>query len=54
VKPKTERARRRDQTARLPGKWRRLGSRRDRAPTTRAIRYDDREIEAFLATRGTP
>jgi len=30
MKPKTERNRRRDQTARLPGKWRHMGSRRDR------------------------
>lgn len=39
--PRSECDRRRDQTARLPGRWRRLGSRRDRRPEHPA---DDIEV----------
>lgn len=40
--PRTERNRRRDQTARLPGRWRHLGPRIERA--TR--KPDDNDVDA--------
>lgn len=41
MKPRTERNRRRDQTARLPGHWRHLGPRTDRGPQDLDERDDD-------------